>query len=538
LGPPERGPLCKNMDLKQLASALGQISEEKGISQEKIIETIEMALAAAYKKEYGEKGQIIRAKFNPKTGDIKFFQIKIVVDESMLKPEEEENDETEPSFAEAMGGKEGEKKIRFNEERHIMIDEAKKISAKGGKDAASGDELEFVLETREDFGRIAAQTAKQVIIQRIREAEREAVWNEYKDKEGELVSGIIQRVETHNTFIDLGKTIAIFPKEEQVFSEKYYIGTRMKFYILSVNSDPKGPGIVLSRSHPKMISRLFELEVPEIGAGTVEIKSIAREAGNRTKIAVASNEEGVDPVGSCVGQKGTRVAAVISELSGEKIDIIEWSEDPEIFVANAMSPAKVTKIEMMPRRHTAKVYVPENQLSLAIGKAGQNVRLAAKLTGWKIDVAGATLTSEGLKEGALLEDLAGVGEKTAQLLHDAGFNTPEDILNSSVDKLTEVEGIGEKTAEKIFKSAQELLKPKIIAEAKPESKEEVVEEKIEEKGIIEEAARVAEKELAEEAREEGIKEGIEESPMEQSGIETEPSAEKEIEEELKPKDFE
>ena len=538
MGPPERGPLCKNMDLKQLASALGQISEEKGISQEKIIETIEMALAAAYKKEYGEKGQIIRAKFNPKTGDIKFFQIKIVVDESMLKPEEEENDETEPSFAEAMGGKEGEKKIRFNEERHIMIDEAKKISAKGGKDAASGDELEFVLETREDFGRIAAQTAKQVIIQRIREAEREAVWNEYKDKEGELVSGIIQRVETHNTFIDLGKTIAIFPKEEQVFSEKYYIGTRMKFYILSVNSDPKGPGIVLSRSHPKMISRLFELEVPEIGAGTVEIKSIAREAGNRTKIAVASNEEGVDPVGSCVGQKGTRVAAVISELSGEKIDIIEWSEDPEIFVANAMSPAKVTKIEMMPRRHTAKVYVPENQLSLAIGKAGQNVRLAAKLTGWKIDVAGATLTSEGLKEGALLEDLAGVGEKTAQLLHDAGFNTPEDILNSSVDKLTEVEGIGEKTAEKIFKSAQELLKPKIIAEAKPESKEEVVEEKIEEKGIIEEAARVAEKELAEEAREEGIKEGIEESPMEQSGIETEPSAEKEIEEELKPKDFE
>ncbi|KKS88459.1 MAG: NusA antitermination factor [Parcubacteria group bacterium GW2011_GWC1_43_11] len=538
MGPPERGPLCKNMDLKQLASALGQISEEKGISQEKIIETIEMALAAAYKKEYGEKGQIIRAKFNPKTGDIKFFQIKIVVDESMLKPEEEENDETEPSFAEAMGGKEGEKKIRFNEERHIMIDEAKKISAKGGKDAASGDELEFILETREDFGRIAAQTAKQVIIQRIREAEREAVWNEYKDKEGELVSGIIQRVETHNTFIDLGKTIAIFPKEEQVFSEKYYIGTRMKFYILSVNSDPKGPGIVLSRSHPKMISRLFELEVPEIGAGTVEIKSIAREAGNRTKIAVASNEEGVDPVGSCVGQKGTRVAAVISELSGEKIDIIEWSEDPEIFVANAMSPAKVTKIEMMPRRHTAKVYVPENQLSLAIGKAGQNVRLAAKLTGWKIDVAGATLTSEGLKEGALLEDLAGVGEKTAQLLHDAGFNTPEDILNSSVDKLTEVEGIGEKTAEKIFKSAQELLKPKIIAEAKPESKEEVVEEKIEEKGIIEEAARVAEKELAEEAREEGIKEGIEESPMEQSGIETEPSAEKEIEEELKPKDFE
>ncbi|MEK9170763.1 MAG: transcription termination factor NusA, partial [Patescibacteria group bacterium] len=351
-----------------------------------------------------------------------------------------------------MEGGEEEKKIRFNAERHIMLDEAQKTK----KDIMVGDEIEFLLETREDFGRIAAQTAKQVIIQRIREAEREAVWNEYKDKEGELVSGIIQRIESHNIFIDLGKTVAVFPREEQVFGERYYVGTRMKFYILSVNSDPRGPGIVLSRSHPKMISRLFELEVPEIGAGTVEIKSIAREAGSRTKIAVASNEEGIDPIGSCVGQKGTRVAAVISEISGEKIDIIEWAEDPEVFVPNAMSPAKVTRIEIAPHRHTAKVFVPENQLSLAIGKAGQNVRLAAKLTGWKIDVAGATLTVEGLKESKRLEDLEGVGEKTAGILHSAGFNTPEDILNSTIDNLTKVEGIGEKTAEKILESAKKL----------------------------------------------------------------------------------
>ncbi len=399
-----RAPEIKNMDLKQFASALNQISEEKGISSEKILETIEIALAAAYKKEYGEKGQIVRAEFNPKTGDVKFSQIKIVVDELMLKPEgEEEEDEND--------GDEEEKKIRFNAERHIMFDDAKKIK----KNISVGDELEFPLKTHEDFGRIAAQTAKQVIVQRIREAEREAVWNEYKDKESELVSGIIQRIETHNIFIDLGKTVAIFPKEEQVFGEKYYVGSRMKFYILSVSSDPKGPGIVLSRSHPKMISRLFELEVPEIGAGTIEIKSIAREAGSRTKIAVASNEEGIDPIGSCIGQKGTRVAAVISEIGGEKIDIIEWSEDSEIFVSNSMSPAKVNKIEITPQRHTAKVYVPEDQLSLAIGKAGQNVRLAAKLTGWKIDVAGATVIApEGVKESDESEDSEDTEAKTAE----------------------------------------------------------------------------------------------------------------------------
>lgn len=443
------------MDLKQFASALSQISEEKGISSEKVLETIEMALAAAYKKEYGERGQIIRAQFNPKTGEVKFFQIKIVVDESMLKPEEAALPEEGRASPNEVGREEEfdeEKKIRFNEERHIMLSEAKKIN----KDIDINGEIEFPLEAREDFGRIAAQTAKQVIIQRIREAEREAIWNEYKDKEGELVSGIIQRIENNNIFVDLGKTIAFFPKEEQVYSERYNVGIRMKFYILAVNTDSKGPNIILSRSHPKMISRLFELEVPEIGAGTVEIKAMAREAGSRTKIAVASNEEGIDPVGSCVGQKGTRVTAVISEISGEKIDIIEWSQDPEIFVGNAMSPAKVTKVEILPR-HVAKVYVPENQLSLAIGKNGQNVRLAAKLTGYKIDVVGATLTAEGIKEEAKLEDLEGVGEKTAQTLRNSGINTVDDLINSSVLKLTQIEGIGEKTAEKIIESARKYL---------------------------------------------------------------------------------
>ncbi|MBI4919867.1 transcription termination/antitermination protein NusA [Candidatus Azambacteria bacterium] len=528
------------MDLKQFASALSQISEEKGISPEKVLETIEIALAAAYKKEYGEKGQIVKAKFDPKTGDAKFSQVKIVVDQSMLKPEGEEEEGGELPLAKTAEGEEGEKKIKFNAERHIMLDDAEEIK----KGVAVGDELEFPLETHEDFGRIAAQTAKQVIIQRIREAEREAVWNEYKDKEGELISGLVQRIEPYNIFIDLGKTVAVFPKEEQVFGEKYYVGSRMKFYILAVNSDPRGPGIVLSRSHPKMISRLFELEVPEIGAGTVEIKSIAREAGSRTKIAVASNEEGIDPIGSCVGQKGTRVSAVISEISGEKVDIIEWSEDPEIFVSNAMSPAKVMKIEIMPNRHAAKVFVPEDQLSLAIGKAGQNVRLAAKLTGWKIDVAGAAIAMGALKESKSLEDLEGVGEKTAAALRGAGFNTPQDILNSSIEEIKGIEGIGEKTAEKIFKSAGDLLGRKeaeseeIAAEGEPESAEEINKETREEEKVVEKAAEAAEEELAAEAKEKDEAEGLSESELSQAGYETEPSAEKEIEEDLKPKDFE
>ena len=431
----------------QFLAAINQLADEKNIPRGVVLDIVKAALKTAYRKDYGNKDQNIDVEIDEKTESTTVILIKKVV-----------------------------KKVE-NPDLEMSLAEAKKVK----KNARVGNDIKMDV-TPIGYGRIAAQSAKQVIIQRIREAEREAVWNEYKDKEGELISGIIQRIEPNNIFVDLGKTIAVFPKEEQVYSERYFSGARMKFYILAVNTDSKGPSIVLSRSHPKMISQLFELEVPEIGAGTVEIKSIAREAGSRTKIAVSSNEEGIDPVGSCVGQKGTRVMAVISEIGGEKIDIIEWSEEPEAFVSNAMSPAKVTGVKILPRR-IAKVYVPENQLSLAIGKNGQNVRLAAKLTGWKIDVIGAVLTAEGVKEESKLEDLEGVGEKTAGALRDAGFNTPEDILNSSVDKLTEVEGIGGKTAEKIFKSAQKLLnkkpEPEIIAAAESESKEELVEEKAE-----------------------------------------------------------
>lgn len=389
------------IDLKSFAQAIQQIADEKGISKEKIFETIEMALAAAYKRDYGKRGQIVRAKMDPVSGVMDMKQIKIVVDESMIKSEEEVAAEEAERMAKMSQEKpserhdrerarrmeedeipEGEKKVRFNPEKHLMLDEAKKIK----KDVRPGDELEFPLEHRDEFGRIAAQTAKQVIIQRIREAEREAVFDEFKTKEGELVSGLVQRIEGRNVFIDIGRTTGILTPEEQIPYERYRVGERVKVLINLVEKNPKGPGIFLSRSHPRILKKLFEIEVPEINAGTVAIKAVAREPGSRSKVAVDSNEQGIDPVGSLVGQKGVRVSTVINELGGEKIDIIEWSDNPAEFIGNSLSPAKVLNVEIDPKYKNASVTVPEEQLSLAIGKGGQNVRLAAKLTGWKIDV--------------------------------------------------------------------------------------------------------------------------------------------------------
>ncbi len=383
------------MDIKSFTSAVAQIAEEKGISSEKVIESIESAIASAYKKDYGEKGQKILAKLNPETGEVKFWQVKLVVDKKMIYSEEEleklkkKKVKEEPSSAKTIEGKE---KVRFNPEKHIEISEAKKIKPK----IKAGEELIIDLQPKKDYGRIAAQTAKQVILQKIREAEREAVYEEYKSKEGEIISGIVQRVEARSVFLDIGKTLGVLPKNEQVPGEFYRPSQRLKAYILKVEKTPKGPLIFLSRAYPKIVSQLFELEVPEVSAGQVVIKSLAREPGSRTKIAVASTAEGVDPIGSMVGQRGTRVMAVINELGGEKIDIIEYSENPEQYIANAMSPAKVSEIKIMPK-NKAQVLVPEDQLSLAIGRDGQNVRLAAKLTGWKIDVKASEEAAEELK---------------------------------------------------------------------------------------------------------------------------------------------
>ncbi len=354
------------MDLKEFKSAIVQISEEKGIPKEKILNGIEHALAAAYKKDYGKKGQKIKAELEEETGKVNFWREKLVVDEGMVYKDQEEKEEG---------------KKRFNPERHIMLEEAKEEEPK----VKPGDVIKTDLDTKKDYGRIAAQTAKQVIMQEVREAEKETLFEEYKEKEGDIVSAVIQRIEKGTVYLDLGKTIGVLPKDEQVNGEFYRPGQRMKCYAKKVEESSKGPLIVLSRSYPKMVSKLFELEVPEVSAEEVQIKAIAREPGSRTKIAVTTEEEGIDPIGAMIGQKGTRVMAVINELGGEKIDVIEYSEDPKEFIENSLSPANILEVKTQ-EKNEALVIVPDDQLSLAIGKEGQNVRLAAKLTGWKIDV--------------------------------------------------------------------------------------------------------------------------------------------------------
>lgn len=381
------------MDLKTMKSALEQLEQERGISKEKIIEAIEAALAAAYKKDYGKKGQIVRAKLDMDTGKTDFEQVKIVVDDTMVRQplEGEEFDDDAPvkpfaSIPEVVVGAEGEgeidARVRFNPEHHIMIDDAR--LTKGNVEL--GEELVFALEMKDDYGRIAAQTARQVIIQKIREAEKSSVLDEFAQKGEEIVTGIVQRIERGNIFIDLGRAPGLLGYEDQIPGERYRIGERMRSYLYSVEESPRGINLRLSRSHPNFVRALFALEAPEVSAGVVELKEIAREAGSRTKIAVFSNDPHVDPVGSCVGQRGVRVATVISELAGEKIDVIEWSANAEKFIADALSPAKVRTVIVNEEDRQATVEVMPDQLSLAIGRGGQNVRLAAKLTGYRIDI--------------------------------------------------------------------------------------------------------------------------------------------------------
>jgi N utilization substance protein A len=385
-------------NVKDLGKAIKQVAEEKGLQEEKIIEAIETSIAAAYKKEYGSRNEIIKASLDLKTGEAKFWQVKTIVDETTVRIPKE-GEEGTLAEAEPQGESDEIKLPRYNSERHILIDEARAVKA----DAQVGDDLVFPLEAHDDFGRIAAQTAKQVVLQKLRESERDSILNEWKGKEGTIVSGLVQRFERGNVYIDLGRTIGVMFAAEAVPNEHYRQGQRMRFLVLAVQEDTRLPGIILSRAHPRFVSKLFELEVPELADGSCEIKMIAREAGSRTKIAVASSQEGVDPVGAFVGQRGTRVMAVNNELGTEKIDIIEYSEDPNEFIAHSLSPAKVQEVEILPRRE-ARVYVADDQLSLAIGRGGQNVRLAAKLTGWKIDVRSQSRPEQVQEEGVSSED--------------------------------------------------------------------------------------------------------------------------------------
>lgn len=356
-------------DLKVINSVLNQLEDERGVPRDRALDAIEKALASAYKKEYGKDGQIIRADFDPDAGSVDFHQVKEVVDESTALPSDADRGEDDD-------------RVRFNSERHIWLEDAKKIKSA----AEVGEEVEFPLEDKEDYGRISTQTAKQVIIQKIREAEKESVHEEFAQKEGDIVNGKVQRFERGKLYVDLGRATGIMPYEEQIESERFRQGERVRALLLSVDESSKGVFLKLSRSSPKFLRRLFEMEAPEVASGTVQIKSIAREAGSRSKIAVHSDDEYIDPVGACVGQRGVRVSTVMSELGNEKIDIIEWSENPEIFVEKALSPAEVMRVGLDQDTKEAVAYVAPDQQSLAIGKGGQNARLAAKLTGWTIDI--------------------------------------------------------------------------------------------------------------------------------------------------------
>ena len=428
-------------DLKILKTTIEQIEEEKKIPAAALWDAIEQSLAAAYKKDYGKRGQVIRAKLDQDTGSVNFTQIKTVVDETTvrpaLSPEEQEalaaRPEPRPDYR---NGRQGDTEVleegelpRFDEEKHMMLDAAKMLKS----DAKLGDEIVFPLEQPEaDFGRIAAQTAKQVIVQRIREAEKGVIMGEYTDKQGEIITGSVQKVDRGNVFIDFNRATGVLPRNEQIPGEFYKTGDRIRAYLYMVEEGDRGINLRLSRTHPRFIEALFGLESPEVAGGIVEIKSIAREAGARSKIAVASNDENVDAQGACIGQKGIRVRSITEELHGEQIDIIPWSADPAEYVAKSLAPARVLDIEINEATHEARVTVADDQLSLAIGKGGQNVRLAAKLTGWKIDIKG--IKGEEVNEEGMPID-------------EEGFQSITDFVQNEAELTAENPGTFEAAAE-------------------------------------------------------------------------------------------
>ncbi|MEX0597513.1 MAG: transcription termination factor NusA [Candidatus Paceibacterota bacterium] len=397
------------LNAKQFTFAITQIAEEKNIPEDKIIEVIETSIAAAYKKDYGEKSQIIKAKLNKDSGIFAIFRHKTVVnvdEEGYIILSANQNvEDLGPSQEEST---DGVRKIRFNPDRHISIADAQAMQS----EIKEGEEIVEELEPKEDFGRIAAQTAKQVLMQKIREIERTTAFEAYRDRVGEVITGTIQRMDRGIIFVDLGKGVGLLFPSEQVYADNYRIGNRHKFLIQSVETTEREPNIVLSRRSTDFVKTLFALEVPEIFTGSVEIVSVARDAGVRTKLAVKANGEGIDPVGACVGQRGTRVQSIINELGGEKIDIIEYSDNLEDYIKAAIAPAKVENITVDSVNRQAIVIVPQDQLSLAIGGSGQNVRLASRLTGYDIN-----LNPESKNESARVPEV----ENTI---------TPESVDNS------------------------------------------------------------------------------------------------------------
>ncbi|MFC1868715.1 transcription termination factor NusA [Thermodesulfobacteriota bacterium] len=408
--------------VSELTKVLDQVSREKGVERETLVKTIEEAVRAAARKKLGQNYDI-EINFNDEIGEIEIFEFKEIV-------EKVSNDNLE-----------------------ISLEQAHEIDP----EAEIGDSLGIKMET-DDLGRIAAQSAKQVIMQRLREAERNIIFDDFKDRRGEIVHGIVQRFDKGSIIVNLGRTEAELPTKEQIPKETYKQGDRIRAYILEVKQFSRGPQIILSRTHPNFLSVLFENEVPEISEGIVHIVQVSREPGSRAKIAVSSRDSDVDPVGACVGMKGSRVQAVVQELRGEKIDIVTWDPDPAKFICNALAPAEIIRVIVDEANQSMGVVVPDDQLSLAIGRKGQNVRLASKISGWNLDVTSETEYNRELKEiyNSLLS-LEGVGEATATNLYQEGFRSVNDIATANIGELAQIKGISDEKAAKIIETAKQHL---------------------------------------------------------------------------------
>lgn len=410
--------VAEQVMVSDLTKVIEQVSREKGVEPEVLVEALEEAVKAAARKKFGPDYDL-EVNYNKELGEIEVFEFKEVVEE--------------------------------------VTDDHIQISLKEGleldPEAEEGDSLGIKMDP-DTFGRIAAQSAKQVIMQRLKDAERDIIYDDFKDRRGEIVNGIVQRFDRGSIVVNLGRTEAGLPFKEQVPKESYKQGDRIRTYILDVRQFSRGSQIILSRTHPNFVSGLFENEVPEIAEGIVEIVQVAREPGLRSKVAVVSKDPDVDPVGACVGMKGTRVQAVVQELRGEKIDIVTWDSDDARFICNALSPAEIIRVIVDEDNHSMEVVVPDDQLSLAIGKRGQNVRLASRLTGWRLDVTGEATYNQSLKDGhRSLLDLQGVGEKLASDLYETGFTSAADVAGATVEDLITVDGIGEKTAHGLIEEA-------------------------------------------------------------------------------------
>ena len=414
---------------QELIQAIEQVGREKGIDRSVLIDAVGAAILSASRKTLGSSMDL-RIRFDDQAGKFRLFSVRRVVEAPV------------------------------NSRMEISLPEAVEIDP----NAMVGGQVEVEVEPQA-FGRIAAQTAKQVIIQRVREAERSSLYKSFKAREGELITGVVQRIVNGNIIVDLGKIEALVPQREQLPNEEYRPKDRIRAYIVEVRKTNKGSQIVLSRTHPRFLIKLFEMEVPEINEGIVEIKAAAREPGERAKISVASKDPNVDPVGACVGFRGVRVQAIVKELQGEKIDIIPWKTNPAEFITRALAPAEVSQVTVDEKGHTLNVVVPDDQLSLSIGKKGRNARLASKLVGWRVDIRSQSEVAKEAekrkelqrKQLSALLALPGVGEKMAKRLAEAGFVSLEKISLASPDALSAVKGIGEKTAEKLIPASLELL---------------------------------------------------------------------------------